>query len=179
MEADQPIVSANEDRFGRKQFAQRIADVIATRDSNSGLVVGIHGPWGEGKTSVLNMIAEKLNTHQGVVIVRFNPWRFPEESILLRSFFLDVAGKIGSKLTKKREELAALAEEYADVLSPIPYAGKVSGAFKIFARKRSHVDIDILKSRFEDALANSSKRIVVMMDDIDRLDKAEIHTVFR
>ncbi|HYX28772.1 MAG TPA: P-loop NTPase fold protein, partial [Pyrinomonadaceae bacterium] len=83
------------------------------------------------------------------------------------------------KLTKKREELAALAEQYADLLSPIPYAGKMSGAFKIFARKRSHVDIDVLKSRFEDALANSSKRIVVMMDDIDRLDKAEIHTVFR
>lgn len=179
MEADQPIVSSSEDRFGRKQFAQRIADVIATRDSNSGLVVGIHGPWGEGKTSVLNIIAEKLNTYQNVVIIRFNPWRFPEESLLLRSFFLEVAGKIGSKLTKKREELAALAEEYADLLSPIPYAGKMSSVFKSFARKRSHLDIDVLKSRFEDALANSSKRIVVMMDDIDRLDKAEIHTVFR
>jgi len=46
MEADQPIISSSQDRFGRKQFAQRIADVIANRDSNSGLVVGIHGPWG-------------------------------------------------------------------------------------------------------------------------------------
>src|SRR5438094_9243139 len=105
MEADQPITSSNQDRFGRKQFAERIADVIATRDSNSGLVVGIHGPWGEGKTSVLNMIAEKLKTHNNVVMLRFNPWRFPEESLLLRSFFLDVAGKIGAKLMKKREEL--------------------------------------------------------------------------
>lgn len=179
MEADQPITSSNQDRFGRKQFAERIADVIATRDSNTGIVVGIHGPWGEGKTSVLNMIAEKLKTYDNVVMLRFNPWRFPEESVLLRSFFLDVAGKIGSKLIKRREELTALAEEYADLLSPIPYAGKMSSALKIFARKQSHVDIDGLKTRFETALANSSKRIVVMMDDIDRLDKAEIHTVFR
>src|SRR5436853_7746307 len=70
-------------------------------------------------------------------------------------------------------------EEYADLESAISYSGKMSGDFKVFARKRSHVDIDALKSRFENALANSSKRIVVMMDDIDRLDKAEIHTVFR
>jgi len=125
------------------------------------------------------MIVERLETYENVVVVRFNPWRFPEESLLLRSFFLDVAGKIDSALLTKKETLVALAEEYADVLSAIPYAGKMSGAFKVFARKRSHVDIDALKTRFENALATSSKRIVVMMDDIDRLDKAEIHTVFR
>jgi len=179
MEADQPIISSSQDRFGRRHFADRIADVIASRESTSGLVVGIHGPWGEGKTSVLNMIVERLETYENVVVVRFNPWRFPEESLLLRSFFLDVAGKIDSALLTKKETLVALAEEYADVLSAIPYAGKMSGAFKVFARKRSHVDIDALKTRFENALATSSKRIVVMMDDIDRLDKAEIHTVFR
>jgi hypothetical protein len=179
MEADQPIISSSQDRFGRRHFADRIADVIATRESTSGLVVGIHGPWGEGKTSVLNMIVERLETHENVVVVRFNPWRFPEESLLLRSFFLDVAGKIDSALLTKKETLVALAEEYADVLSAIPYAGKMSGALKVFARKRSHVDIDALKTRFENALATSSKRIVVMMDDIDRLDKAEIHAVFR
>lgn len=179
MEADQPIISSSQDRFGRKHFADRIANVIASRESTSGLVVGIHGPWGEGKTSVLNMIVERLETFENVVVVRFNPWRFPEESLLLRSFFLDVAGKIDSALLTKKETLVALAEEYADVLSAIPYAGKMSGAFKVFARKRSHVDIDALKTRFENALAKSSKRIVVMMDDIDRLDKAEIHTVFR
>jgi hypothetical protein len=125
------------------------------------------------------MIVERLETFENVVVVRFNPWRFPEESLLLRSFFLDVAGKIDSALLTKKETLVAIAEEYADVLSAIPYAGKMSDAFKVFARKRSHVDIDALKTRFENALAKSSKRIVVMMDDIDRLDRAEIHTVFR
>lgn len=128
MEADQPIISSNQDRFGRKHFAERVADVIATRESTSALVVGIHGPWGEGKTSVLNMIVEKLETYKNVVVMRFNPWRFPEESFLLRSFFLDVAGKIDSALITKRETRVALAEEYADVLTAIPYVGKMSGA---------------------------------------------------
>ena len=104
--------------------------------------MGIHGPWGEGKTSVLNMIVEKLETYKNVVVMRFNPWRFPEESFLLRSFFLDVAGKIDSALITKRETRVALAEEYADVLTAIPYVGKMSGVLKVFVRKRSHVDIE-------------------------------------
>ncbi len=60
MEADQPIRTSKEDRFGRKQFAHRIAHVVATREDKSGIVVGIYAPWGEGKTSVLNMIEEEL-----------------------------------------------------------------------------------------------------------------------
>jgi KAP-like P-loop domain-containing protein len=179
MQADQPILSSKEDRFGRKQFAHRIADVIATRDSSSGLVVGIHGPWGEGKTSVLNMIEEKLGTHEHVLVIRFNPWRFPEESLLLRSFFLDVARKIDAALLTKKERIISFAEQYADVLSAVPYAGKVTDSFRVLTRKRSTIDIDALKARFEEALAASSKRVVIMMDDIDRLDKSEIQTVFR
>jgi hypothetical protein len=62
MEADQPIQTSNQDRFGRKQFAQRIAHVVASREDKSGIVVGIYARWGEAKTSVLNMIKEELSS---------------------------------------------------------------------------------------------------------------------
>jgi hypothetical protein len=179
MEADQPIVSAKEDRFGRKQFAQRIADVIATRNSNSGLVVGIHGPWGEGKTSVLNMIAERLLTYDGVLVIRFNPWRFPEESLLLRSFFLEIGRRIDASLLTRKERISGTLLKYADALSLVPHAEKMVGPFKIVLHSQSNVDLEDLKDRVKSSLQASKKRIVVMMDDIDRLDKTEIHTVFR
>src|SRR5207249_9922898 len=152
MEADQPILTSKEDRFGRKQFAHRIAEVVATRDSKSGIVIGIHAPWGEGKTSVLNMILEKLEEHEQVLVIRFNPLRFPEESLLLRAFFVDIARKIDASLHTRTERLSSIAEDYADLLSIVPYAGKVSGFVKNLARKRSHVDIDDLKRRFEKVL---------------------------
>ena len=179
MQADQPILSSKEDRFGRKQFAHRIADVIATRESDSGLVVGIHGPWGEGKTSVLNMIAERLLTYEKVLVIRFNPWRFPEESLLLHSFFLEIGRTIDASLLTRKERISSTLLKYADALSLVPYAEKVVGPFKIVLHGQSNVDLDELKERVKSSLQASEKRIVVMMDDIDRLDKAEIHTVFR
>jgi hypothetical protein len=179
MEPDQPILTSNEDRFGRKHFAHRIAEIVSTRDSRSGIVIGIHAPWGEGKTSVLNLIEEKLKENEEVLVIRFNPWRFAEESVLLRTFFADIARKIDSKLHTRSEELSSIANEYADVLSGVPYIGSLSGLVKTIAGKKSTVDIDDLKERFVKALHGASKHVVIMMDDIDRLDKAEIQTVFR
>src|SRR6266446_7221929 len=101
MEPDRPIQSSIEDRFGRRQFAERIAQVVSSREDRSGIVVGIHAPWGDGKTSVLNMIIEELKKQNDVLIIPFNPWRYPEEPQLLHAFFVDVARRIDTSLKLK------------------------------------------------------------------------------
>lgn len=180
MEADQPIQSSNEDRFGRKEFAQRIAQVVATRQDKSGIVVGIYGPWGEGKTSVLNMIKEELAKQEQVLVIPFNPWHFSEELQLLTGFFLDVARKFDASLHTRGERLSSIANEYAEVLTAIPVAGNAAAAVvKNLTARHSKADIEQLKSRFSRIIEESPTRLVVMMDDIDRLDMAEIQTVFK
>jgi len=125
------------------------------------------------------MIAEKLLTYDKVLVIRFNPWRFPEESLLLRSFFLEIGRRIDASLLTRKERISATLLNYADALSLVPQAEKMVGPFKIVLHGQSNVDLDELKDRVKSSLQASKKRIVVMMDDIDRLDKAEIHTVFR
>ena len=56
--SDQPISSHEKDRFDRWPFARRIAETIARRRETSSLVIGIYGPWGDGKTSVLRLMEE-------------------------------------------------------------------------------------------------------------------------
>ena len=180
MQTDRPISKADQDRFDRKHFAQRIAQVISARSDKTGLVVGIHGPWGEGKTSVLNMIAEELSTDDQTILISFNPWRFQEEPVLLRAFFFDIAKTIDSSLITRSETLGSIANDYADLLSVIPgYGGAAKGLLRGWAAKRTNIDVDALKERFVNALSESKKRLVVVMDDIDRLDKSEVQTVFR
>ena len=180
MEADQPIQTSNQDRFGRKQFAQRIAQVVATRDDKSGIVVGIYAPWGEGKTSVLNMIKEELAKQDQVLVITFNPWHFPNELQLLTSFFLDVARKFDASLHTPGEKLGSIANEYAEVLTAIPVAGNAAVAIvKNLTARYSKSDVDQLKNRFSKIISESSTRLVVIMDDIDRLDKSEIQVVFK
>lgn len=179
-EADRPIESSRQDRFGRSEFARRVAYVIVERRDPTSIVVGIYAPWGEGKTSVLNMVIEELESHSNSVAVRFNPWRFHDEAQLLNNFFSVLAEKLDASLKTGGERVSEALGRYSGLLAPIPYVG--SGAkeiAKVVDSFHPTADLEELKRRLEEILSKVEKRIVVLMDDIDRLDKEEIQAVFK
>ncbi|MDT4896706.1 MAG: hypothetical protein QOH25_1783 [Acidobacteriota bacterium] len=179
-EADRPIKSSREDRFGRSEFAKRIASVITGRREASSIVVGVYGPWGEGKTSVLNMVIEELEGHLNSVAVRFNPWRFSDESQLLHNFFSVLAEKLDARLKTRGENISEMFRRYSGLLAAIPYAGSSAKEIaNVIGSLHPAADLEELKDRLEVELGNAETRIVVVMDDIDRLDKEEIQAVFK
>jgi predicted KAP-like P-loop ATPase len=180
LESDRPIQTANQDRLGRWEFARRIAQVVSGRRDASSIVVGLYAPWGEGKTSVLNMIVQELETHGNILIVRFNPWRFHSESHLLKNFFDVLADKLGKSLVTRGEKVSKFFRDYADVLAPFSYVGiDASDAVKGLTAIRPEADLEELKSRIEKFLEEADQRVVIIMDDIDRLDRDEIQSVFK
>jgi KAP-like P-loop domain-containing protein len=98
---DRPIHSKKDDRFNRARFAERIGDTLAKRHDPSSIVIGLYGPWGDGKTSTLHLIAEHLRTYPHVVMIHFNPWQFGSQETLIRGFFTTLAkdwdGRLGAR----------------------------------------------------------------------------------
>lgn len=183
--ADQPITSKSEDQFNRAPFATRIAETLATRTDPSSIVIGLYGPWGDGKTSVLEMMQEELKTHDQIIVVRFNPWHFQTEDLLLRGFFATLADAMGRSLPSIKEKAGSLLQKYGSVLSlaSLSIAGVVQispgEAAKGLGDAMSNVGLDDLRSRIECMLGEAKKRLVILIDDIDRLDRDETHAVFK
>jgi predicted KAP-like P-loop ATPase len=177
---DQPITNAAEDRFGRKEFATRIANILSLLEDKGSIVIGVNAPWGEGKTSVINMIEEELRKGDKTLVVRFNPWRFPDEERLLSTFLTTLADRIGTDPKTFPERIGKSIKEFAKALSVFQFAGiNAEGAKELAESIFPKTDIEEIKERISRALADSPKRIVVFMDDIDRLDKKDIQAVFR
>ncbi|MCZ2115713.1 MAG: AAA family ATPase [Burkholderiales bacterium] len=184
--SDDPISSLSQDRFNRAPFASRIADTIARRSDSSSLVVGVFGPWGDGKTSVLKMMEEALTNHDHVIVVRFNPWHFQSEEHLLRGFFATLADGLGKELPGLQEKAGDMLKKYGALLSlgSLSVAGGLiqlnpGEAAKGLGEALSNVGLDDLKARIDALLGESGKRVVVMVDDIDRLDREETHSIFK
>jgi predicted KAP-like P-loop ATPase len=182
--ADAPVKNQAEDRFRRWPFAKRIAETVVARPDPSSIVVGIYGAWGEGKTSVLNFIESELLSHESVVCVRFNPWRFKDETTLLLNYFGTLADALGRTISSKKEKIGKWFQEYGTLLAPLSLSffglGFSPGQATAETGKiLSSIDLEELRNRIEGLLVEEKKRIVVLMDDIDRLDKNEIHAIFR
>lgn len=171
--SDQPICSKSEDRFNRWGFAKRIADTLADREDASSIVIGLFGPWGDGKTSTLRLMEVVFQDRTHVIAVRFNPWLFQSEEQLLRGFFDTLAEALGKSLPTLKEKIGNILKKYGSLLSFASIS--VDG----LGEALSTVELDQLRTRIENILAESGKRVVVLIDDIDRLDRADTQAIFK
>ena len=174
---DAPISDPRLDVFDREPFARRIADTIGERNDPSSLVVGIYGPWGDGKTTVLNFIRGRLKDYPSIICVSFNPWRMEGEQALLHGFFATMAEVLDKELTTSSEKLGDVLKKYGALLKVAP--GGWGDAAVGAGTALSAVSLDELRGRISRMLREADKRVVIVMDDIDRLDRSEIQAIFR
>lgn len=177
---DTPVSKYSEDKFQRYDFAKHIANTIVETTYGEGVVIGIYGAWGEGKTSVLNFIESELANHNGIICIKFNPWRYSDESVLLFSFFNKLSKALKKQLLNKREQVGKFLRSGSSVLGyDIPKVGDISKAINAIGNLLGKYDLEDLKNRLNKTIVDSSKKLVVFIDDIDRLDKNEIYSIFR
>jgi predicted KAP-like P-loop ATPase len=186
---DRPIQTAAEDRLGRVHLSESIARDLQRPAS---MVAAVIGPWGSGKTSVLNLVKFKLAADERTVLVEFNPWFFSGTEQLIAHFFAEFAAQLRTEKEKSREAIAQRLDSYSRVLEPIMEVPVVGGWVKALrggaaigsqaARRGSRFGRPGLREErraLEDALNASELRFLVVVDDIDRLQSEEIRDVVR
>ena len=187
---DTPVSDKQYDRLNRAAFADRTAGVLCSLQKGTNLVVGVYGPWGDGKTTVLNLIRADLSSNDAIIVRDFNPWRLSDEEAILRGFFSVLAEAIDVSLSTTAERATMGAAKWVNRVRWITKpAGLISKSaetvddllakFYEVATSGDSVRIEELRSRIVARLEQSTKRIVVLIDDVDRLDKHETYLLFR
>lgn len=184
---DLPLTDPADDRFNRREFSERLAEIIKSTYEHNSLVIGIYGEWGCGKTTVLNFIEHELKNDPSTICIRFNPWRYRDEDTLTLMFFATLSAKLSNSNIKELKDIVGFINNIPLIYLPIQLLGAAHGMPIPTGKIREYIkkltdkkkDIDENKADIDKLLVKSGKRIVVLIDDIDRLDRAEIQYVFK
>lgn len=186
---DLPITKSSDDKLNRESFAESLANVILQSTFPTSFTVGLYGAWGSGKTSLPNMVIEQVERRStDVVILRFNPWLCSDPKQLITQFFKQLASAIKIK-KPAADSVCELVDQYADLFdaaSIIPYAGSaIAAAGKMFTAKarkrisRKSNDMQGQKDEIIRTMVKENLKIIISIDDIDRLSEEEIIAVFQ
>lgn len=190
--SDKPITSNTEDELKRTIFSKMLAEAILKYKKEDTLVLGMCGSWGSGKSSIINLVLEEIDSKiegqndSKPIIVKFNPWNYYDSSQLINQFFqvllseLKLQGKKLSKVGKSLEDYSSLIQ-YTQF---IPKVGRflilaepfLKSVGKQLAKKKS---VETQKRAVINALKSQSRKLLIIIDDIDRLNNAQIRAVFQ
>ncbi len=71
---DDPIADVSDDLLGRSSFVEKLTEAISTATPTSSFVIALYGPWGCGKSSIKNLLLNRLRDQGGeITIVEFSP----------------------------------------------------------------------------------------------------------
>ena len=90
---DNPIQNPKDDALGRDKPARSFAEQVLSIDTTEGVVVGVLGPWGSGKTSFVNLARGYLKDSD-ITVLDFNPWMFSGAEQLVEAFFVEISAQL-------------------------------------------------------------------------------------
>ena len=181
LDPDRAISDEKDDLLGRHPLAYRIADMINNLgdDYKDSVVIGIEGEWGSGKSSFINLILNKVRPSEDNLVIEFNPWNFSDQDELVKDFFTSMVDELKSKnkgLTRNITKYVSKLKMPDKIVVAPEVGGNSAGSLewnlndKPLKKQKDKIDKDLKKLK---------KRIVIVIEDIDRLDSNETKLIFK
>lgn len=193
IKVDRPIKCKNDDLFNRQHIANTLTKTIKNYKESDSISIGIIGDWGSGKTSFINMVLEDFEGDKNFIIINFNPWNISTRKQLISDFFTKLSAEIrrtdSSKLYKKLSgDLKTLSyafkplkfipglDAFASITSEA--IGNISDALQKTA-EMTEKNLDVTKEEINNKIKNIGKKIIIVIDDLDRLADTDIQEIFQ
>lgn len=177
---DLPIEEAVGDKLGIQRYADGLAEFI--KNCNTPMTIAVQGDWGSGKTSMMNMVRQKLG--KNIKTLWFNTWQYSQFNggEQLSSLFInDLVDHLAAEDPDSTNirEAAKLLKLFTTAMVSKVAGDKMADMFREKfdeVKTASEVMVDF-KEQFQNSINNMLikkrlDRVVVFVDDLDRLNPA-------
>lgn len=171
---DSPISSKEEDILDRKNQSFQVYSILKSAPSNESFAIGIVGKWGEGKSSLMNLVKERFESDDNYVIVQFNSWLNISVESIVNDFFNTVEEKVAPFGLDVSKEIKNYGKNVLSV-----YRSSITdialNTVGLFPEKSLTKNFEDLNKTFK----RLNKKVLVFFDDLDRLQPNEVFAVLK
>ena len=121
---DIPIEKRECDLLNRGAFVENIVNFLTHTKSKDSFVVAINGKWGEGKTSVKNLIRRYIENDESKnkdedkqIIIEISPWKWIDPKDVQTMFMKEIYFHLASSGNSKSKKLVKKMETYIGYLN--------------------------------------------------------------
>lgn len=172
---DMPCTSEEEDLLEISKYVKGLGKFI--RECQTPMSIAIQGDWGTGKTSTLNLLKKNLEADKdtnGIKCVFFNTWQYSQfnmEDSLYVSFVHNLVKQCGGndEILKTVAGFGKLAFFKAIDWKFGTNASEILDGFEK-AKKDQMESVSKLQEDFAELVKKTGKRLVIFIDDLDRLN---------
>ncbi|WP_298141129.1 P-loop NTPase fold protein [Flavobacterium sp.] len=177
---DSPISKSDSDKLDYEETVKNLTDILYSDNHKKSFTIGLVGPWGNGKSSVLKMVEKELkkkNQKDDNQFITFNflPYLNHKENDIINEFFTCLS----NELKPYSGKLSNLITEYSSKLTDLYENKNVLGFIENHVTDFKNSSANELYSLINQMLSDVNKKIIVFVDDLDRLNKDEILQVFK
>lgn len=171
---DKELDKKEADLLNFSEKAERFAEQVYNGGSSESFVFGVDAPWGIGKSTFINFCKEYWEEkHKNeVVVYKFSPLRYLGSANLLDIFIDGLIHAI--QKDSFIPEIKPLISRYARLLKEI-------SRFSFFGLRLPALAVDYTVDEACDdlgvALKHFSKKVIIVIDDLDRISFTEIKDI--
>lgn len=192
-----PLTDIDQDKLNFKELSIEIADFINAFPSDIPFSISLNGSWGSGKSTMLNFIEKSLS--EKCRVIRFNPWLITNKEDLILTIFEEINERIASKSSKIKEKLKSYSLKFMPTfVKGLTYFESMkynldSSLTGVLAEETSNLTESLVKGfdkplsiqkkelelELKEVLSKKNEKLVIFIDELDRLFPDEIITVFQ
>ena len=162
--------SVNYDLLQRDKIINQMTSTIANCNTDSKFVISLKGNWGSGKTTILNNVKNKLKEENLIFIDDFEPWVYGDKKSLLVAFFDKIMNNINCGF--RINDINIFTKTYLKTIS-------TNIGYSVGELLEEDINIDRIKKIINNYLESNDKRIVLVLDNLERCSRENILFILR
>jgi len=182
---DTPINDEKDDKLWVKDKAKTFANIVYNNWSSKSFIFWLIAPWGYWKTSFLklfkkwdyiNVINSKnpKKIKDKCIVIDFNPWYFEWENDLLEKFLKYFKKELNNKISNYLPELN---DDLWFLLQLLEKNSKNIFGVSVWIEARDN--LETLKNKINTSLKKLNKKIIIIVDDLDRISDNKLKSIFK